>query len=41
MINKVLAEKIYRTTLKMNIRIDLKNLGKILKEKKENTKKVK
>ena len=39
MINKILAEKIYRTTLKMNIRIDLKQLDKILKEKKENTKK--
>ena len=39
MINKILAEKIYRTTLKMNIRIDLKKLDKTLKEKKENTKK--
>jgi len=35
MINKILAEKIYRTSLKMNIRIDLKILDKNLKKKKK------
>ena len=34
-----MIRKIYETSLKMNIRIDLKQLDKIIKKIKENTKK--